>query len=165
VVALFNWEDRAGSIGVSPEELGINRDLKYIGYEFWTGKAVAIEDKKDWHLSMEVPAHGVRVVVLQKLSGHPQWAGSDRHIAQTGFEITGYDWKPENNTLTGIIRLIGTFPLTIRILVPEDYHFIKVEANNTAVEAQHEPGGLLAITFHPEKTADIPFCVYFNHIP
>jgi hypothetical protein len=165
VVALFNWEDRSGIISAGPEELGINRDVKYTGYEFWTGTAVSIEDKKDWRLSMEVPAHGVRVVVLQKWSGHPQWAGSDRHIAQTGFEITGCAWRPENNTLAGILRPAGTFPLTLRILVPKNYQFINVEANNTVMKAQSEPGGLLAVTFHPEKTADIPFCVYFKHIP
>lgn len=161
VVALFNWSDEPQTITAGASELGIDAAADYTGYEFWTGKAAAY-DKATQSLSVEVPPHAVRVVALHPLQAIPQWTGSDRHIAQTGMEITDYAWRPDARTLEGKIQLVGTFPLTMRLRVPQGYAYSNVACRDAKYTVRQEPENLLAITFRAKKSVDASFEIAFN---
>ncbi|MDR0871397.1 MAG: alpha-galactosidase [Planctomycetaceae bacterium] len=156
VVALFNWLDASPhDIGVSVQELGLP-DGQYLGYEFWTQKPVKIENNT---LLMQVPVHGVRVIVIHRDSSIPQWIGSDRHLAQTGQEILDYKWDENNKTLKGKIRLVGNFPLTMRLHIPEKYH---LERCSIPVTIKNEPDNTVAVTFQSKESIDAEFQISFK---
>jgi hypothetical protein len=163
VIALFNWSDEAQVISATAVELGIDAAAGYTGYEFWTGKAAAY-DKATQSLSLEIPAHGVRVVALHPLQAVPQWVGSDRHIAQTGMEITDYAWNPATHTLEGKIQLVGAFPLTMRLHVPQGYACANIVCKGVKCTVAQEPENILDITFLAKKTVDASFEIAFKQI-
>lgn len=114
VVALFNWNDRDELISTSAVELGI-ADSKMVTYEFWTGRTGIIGE--GGRLEASVPARGVRLFSLHRLSERPQWIGSDRHISMAASEISDYDWN--GLSLTMGIDLVGGFPMTQHFHIPD----------------------------------------------
>ncbi|MDR0738187.1 MAG: hypothetical protein LBF39_03825 [Prevotellaceae bacterium] len=161
VIALFNWNEELQTISVTATELGVDAKVDYTGYEFWTGKA-ATYDKTTQSLSMEVPAHGVRIIVLHPLKSVPQWVGSDRHITQNGMEITDYAWHSDLRTLEGKIHLVGTFSLTMHLRVPQDYTYSGIICKDVKCIVKQEQDNLLAVTFLTKKTTDAKFEVKFG---
>lgn len=161
VVALFNWSDDAQTVSATAAELGIDAAADYVGYEFWTGKA-ATYNKATQSLSVNVPPHGVRLVALHPLQTVPQWAGSDRHIAQTGMEWADYRWNAGSRTLAGTLRLVEDFPLTIRLHLPSGYSYLKTNCNQAKYSVKKEEGDLLAVTFRAKKSVDASFEIIFG---
>jgi len=162
VVALFNWNDLPQTIDVSMNDLGLpaSSENHWLGYEFWTQKPVKINNNL---LSMNVPPHSVRVVVIQPNRNIPQWAGSDRHIAQNGIELLDYQWNAQEKTLRGKIQLVGNFPLTARLHIPENYRFTAAAANIPQRPiVQNEPNNILAVTFQSEQSVAADFEIKFH---
>jgi hypothetical protein len=163
VIALFNWEDHAQPVLATAEELGMDTGKDYIGYEFWTEQAIGIERlEASWRLSVEVPAHGVRVVALHEKANRPQWAGSDRHITQTAMEINEWIYS-EDHDISGNIRLTGSFPLAMRLNIPQGWKFSQVICKDAACTAKEEPGNLLALNFLAQKTTNAQFNISFHN--
>lgn len=158
VVALFNWEDETKSISYTTEELGIDSDLEYALYEFWTQKSFSTMKGS---FAMDVPAHSVRLLAIHKVKTVPQWISSDRHVSQNGMELKEYEWKTDTSTLVGKIQLIGSFPLTMRLRLPNGYSLTKAECTGAKCSAIKEADNLLAVTFKADKTGDYTFRIKF----
>jgi len=154
IVALFNWEDETRAISFTTEELGIDPDAEYVLYEFWTLTGFGT---MKCNFKMDVPAHSVRLLAMHKVKGVPQWISSDRHISQNATELNEYEWKTGSSTLEGNIHLIGTFPLTMRLLVPEGYSLKKVECPGANCSVKQEAHNISAVSFSAEKTGDFGF--------
>jgi hypothetical protein len=158
VVALFNWEDESKTIAFTTEELGIDSDPQYSLFEFWTLKDLgSMKDK----FEMEVPAHSVRLLSMHKANTVPQWISSDRHVTQNGIELKEYEWKGDSRTLEGKIQLIGKFPLTMRLRVPEGYTFSNAECTGAKCSAKKEENNILAVAFYAGKKGDFAFRIKF----
>jgi hypothetical protein len=162
VIALFNWENEPQTIEVAASELGIDHKTPGTAYEFWTHAAISLKSAAPAQISMHLPARSVRIIVLHPLKNHPQWIGSDRHIAQTGMEITRFRWENHSNTIQGTIQLVGNFPLTMRIRTPEGCTCQQITCSNAKCTALQETPDVLAITFHAEQSAEYPFQIKFN---
>lgn len=158
VVALFNWEDEPKIISFTTKELGADSEPEYVLYEFWTQKNFGTMKR---NFTMEVPAHSVRLFAMHKVKTEPQWISSDRHVSQNAMELKEYLWKADDNTLEGKIQLIGTFPLTMRLRVPDGYSFSKAECAGAKCSATKEEDNLLALTFKADKTGDFEFRITF----
>ena len=152
VVALFNWEDKPQTIQVTATELGIDSTIARYGYEFWTEQAVPFNE----NLSMEVPAHGVRLIALYPALSIPQWLSSDCHIAQHAEELTEYEWDTERLCLRGKIRVVGGFPLTARFHIPSNYSCTRVTCEGASA-IQQEESGILSVTFKTDKSTTVAF--------
>lgn len=158
VVAFFNWENQASVLSVTPQELGIP-DIDYTGFEFWEKQAFNYKtsDKK---LSLEVPPHAVRLIAIHPLQEVPQWISSDRHIAQTGMEMVDAAWDKSRSRLKGTIRLVGSFPLTMYVRLPQQYIYEKIECMDAEYMVVQDRD-LLSITFQRAKSAETDFTVCF----
>ncbi len=154
IVALFNWEDEPKTVSFTTEELGIDPEVEYVLYEFWTEKSYGMMKGS---FSTDVPPHNVRLMSVHKVREIPQWITSDRHIAQNGIELKEFAWKADNKSLEGKIELIGTFPLTMRIRVPGNYNFSTAECSGAACTAKKEADQVVAVTFLADKTGVYPF--------
>jgi hypothetical protein len=158
VVALFNWEDEIKSISFTTEELGIDSDSEYALYEFWTQQSFSTMKKR---FAMVVPAHSVRLLAIHKVKTVPQWISSDRHVSQNAMELKEYEWKTDTSKLVGKIQLIGSFPLTMRLRVPNGYSFTKAECVGAKCSAIQEADNLLAVTFKTDRTGEYAFWIKF----
>ena len=114
VVAFFNWGDSEKIVTATAQELGIPEG-GYTCYEFWTGEVYTNFNPT---YEMRVPAHGVRVLAVRGSVNRPRIVGTDRHVAQTGFEILGEKWDEATKTLTGKVSLVKDFPTTIAVHIP-----------------------------------------------
>lgn len=159
VVAFFNWGDEAATISVTPAELGIP-DVDYTGFEFWEQRAFNYQVAGK-QLSLEVPPHGVRVVAIHPPRDIPQWVGSDRHIAQNGMEVMDLGWDARQNRLRGTLRLVGSFPLTLFLRVPDSYRFERAACKEASCRVEQK-GDLLAITLQRTKSGETDFDILFT---
>ncbi len=158
VVALFNWDDENKKVSFSNAELGIDTEVDYTLFEFWTQKDLGTMKRG---FEMEIPAHGVRLLSIHKVKSVPHWVSSDRHIAQNGMELENYEWKEGTKTLEGTIHLIETFPLTMHIRVPIGYQFIGAVCTGAQCSGIME-GNILTVTFKSKKTDGFPFHLKFK---
>lgn len=158
VVALFNWEDETKVISFSTEELGVDSDAGYVMYEFWTQKAYDPISEK---FADEIPAHSVRLFAMHQLKNIPQWVSSDRHIAQNAIELKEYEWKADNRTLEGEIELIASFPLTMRLHIPQEFNLSGAECDGARCTTLKEENNILAVTFISDNTGDFKFRIRF----
>lgn len=161
VVALFNWSDSEKEISADSLDLGIIQDQKYLAFEFWTQTFLG---ETNLPLKMKVPAHGVRILVLRKLENFPQWLGSDRHIAQTGFELEEIFWNASQKTLDGKIALVEKFPLEARVHIPKGFSFERAECDDASLEISNEKDGTLKLKFvsDSEKNSVAKFKLFFK---
>lgn len=160
-VALFNWGDEDADISASAEELGLPEGAEFDAYEFWTKKPMG---KIRLPLSVRVPARGVRVAVLRPASANPQILGTDRHIAQTGFEFKSANWNSAENSLDGKISLVCGFPIEIAVSLPDGYEFERAEAEGAECSSKLSEGSV-AITFkgkEASKNSDCKFRIFFK---
>ena len=156
VVALFNWSDREEKIETSLAELGLAEGA-YVGYEFWTEARVPVTTQ----FSAVVPAHGVRVIALHRAQVVPQWIGSDRHITTSGMEVRACTWNPAGATLSGKVTVIGGFPLTTALHIPDGYRITTIET--TAKEKTVRQSGVLCLlTLACEQTQEVSFDIHFE---
>jgi len=158
VVALFNWEDEPRTILVTADELGIDAQTARYGYEFWTEHTVPF----DGGLSMEVPAHGVRLIALHPSASVPQWLSSDRHIAQHADELSEYAWDAESNCLKGKIRLIGGFTLKEFFRIPSDYTCSGVFCDKAIIAEKQGDDGILSVSFKANQSTTAAFQIKFK---
>ena len=77
-------------------------------------------------------------------------------------ELKEYRWKPENRSVEGKIQIIGKFPLTMRLRVPENYILTGTECIGVKSTAQQENNGILAVTFLADKSGEYPFKINFK---
>lgn len=158
VVALFNWEDETKTISFTTEELGIDSEADYAAYEFWTQKSYGTVQGD---FAMEVPAHAVRLLAIHKKQDIPQWISSDRHITQNAVELKEYKWISDKRALEGKIELIGSFPLTMRIRVPQGFQLSEADCSGAQCTAKKEEKDIVAVTFKSAHTGDFMFKISF----
>lgn len=154
VVALFNWENESRNVSFTTEELGVDSDAEYLLYEFWTEKYFGT---MKGNFAMNIPAHSVRLLAMHRTATTPQWISSDRHVAQNAMELKKFEWNSNNHTLEGEIQLIGSFPLTMRLYIPDGYSFKKVDCFGAKCSTKHESKNILGVTFRAEKTGEYAF--------
>lgn len=158
VVALFNWEDEAKTISCPAEELGVPKEEKYLLYEFWEQKSYGTISGS---ITVEIPAHCVRLFAMHRMKAIPQWVSSDRHITQNALELKEYKWVPATRTLEGEIELTGSFPLTMRLHVPEGYHLSGATCDGAACTFAEEEKNITAFRFRSEHAGSYTFKVRF----
>lgn len=158
VVALFNWEDETKKISFTTEELGVSIDEQYLLYEFWTQKNYGTITE---NFTLEIPAHSVRLFAMHQLKNIPQWISSDRHVTQNANELKEYKWVFDKRELEGEIELIGSFPLTMRLHVPQGFNLSGADCDGAQCSANKEENKIVAITFKSDNTGIFGFKVTF----
>lgn len=159
VVAIFNWGDNSDEISFTAEELGIDKEANYILYEFWTEK---YSGTMEGSYTTSLPPHSVRLFAIHKIKPTPQWISSDRHVTQAASELKKFEWNNDNRKIEGEIKLIGTFPLTMRLHIPSNYSFKSIECPNVKYSSKIEDGNILAVTLIAEKTDEYLFKLNFS---
>jgi hypothetical protein len=158
IAALFNWEDETQTISLSAKELGLPENDTFLLYEFWEQRSYGTFSGV-FHTVL--PARSVRLFALHKLKDSPQWISSDRHITQNGMELGEFIWDADSGTVSGMISLIGTFPLTMKLHVPGSFRLQTVHCEEAECSAKAEDNGILALRFHSHVAGSFKFRISF----
>ena len=159
VVALFNWSEQEAAVGFDFTEIGLDPAVDYAVCEFWTK---AFQGLRKGRFEMAVPAHGVRLLAVHPAVAHPQFLNSDRHVTQGGVELKSLAWDGTAKTLSGTVKAIKSYPLTLRFRVPKDYAFKAVTAApGVACETAAEAEEVRAVTLTSPETKDVDFALTF----
>ncbi len=97
VLCVFNFWDRARSIRIVPDEMGLPA-AAYVAFDFWRTRNLGtfVGD-----LILTVPAQSVRVVSMREAKPHPQVLGTDAHVVGECSVSLTESWSEESMRLTG----------------------------------------------------------------
>jgi len=90
----------------------MEKDVEYVGYEFWTDAFVAPFKNR---LSMRVPDRDCRIIAVRPLSNDPQVLSTSRHITQGLIDLIHEAWNEDDQTLSGRSTVVANDPYELRI--------------------------------------------------
>ncbi|MBR5627368.1 MAG: alpha-galactosidase, partial [Thermoguttaceae bacterium] len=157
VVALFNWSDNEQEIRFSFDELGLDPQMEYTLYEFWTNRNCGTAQNE---FALSVPARAVRLLAVHPLQPVPQFLSSDRHITQGAVDLTALHWDESALTLTGNVKLVAGNPTTLCFRIPENFVFQDARTSAARCELstqQEDDGRILAVKLICEESRDVDF--------
>ena len=152
LVALFNWTDQDGEVGVTLAELGLPAAQACLLYEFWENR---FHGRTTDAIRVPVPAHGVRVVAVHPDLGRPQFLSTDRHLTQGATSLETLQWDEAARTLAVEVKLVGGHTTHLRFAVPPAYQLAECNAEGgaTALVTTAADGVLdLELRLHESRT-------------
>jgi len=157
VVALFNWDENETPVGFAFDELGLDAEAEYAIDEFWTS---SFQGVRKGRFELTVPGHGVRLLAVHRALPRPQFLSSDRHITQGAVELTRLAWDAATKTLSGSVKTVKGYPLTLRFRTPAGFAFDSAAAEDgTACKAAADSAGILSVTFTSASSHEVPFAL------
>lgn len=156
-VALFNWSDGPAQIEVAWDDLGEDAEHEFAVYEIWGEAWLGVLHEK---LSVQVPAHGVRLFAVQPHLGHPQFLASGDWT--TLAPVVSQEWA--NDVLKVAVVVPDGKPHTVRFAVPDSFTFDSVRVpEGVTVQTRRESGGrVLAMTLTAPKAGEVPVALKFK---
>lgn len=137
VVAVYNWADQPEKKTVTfADDLGLDADGDYLVFDFWKQKLLGPRTGK---VRVEVPRHGVRVLVIKPVRDRPQLLATSRHITGT-FSIQALEWKQDNLIMSGRSTTVPGDPYTLFIRVPEGMQVVGLNTNTKDMSTQTAEG-------------------------
>lgn len=159
VLARFNWTGALkAAIAVKFADLGLDPDLEYLVYEFWTreflGKASG---------TFQAPAigpMGTHVFVIRELLDRPQVLSTSRHISQGGVDLEEVSWDGTGRVLSGKSRVVAGDRYELSLHLPDG--FIARRASFSGVPSRIvTEGPICRIFIVPESTGLLEWQVEF----
>src|SRR5205823_6861315 len=94
--AFTNWRSQPASRSVSlAEKLGLSDTDDYVAFDFWNQKLLGVFRNK---IDVAVEPHDTRVLLIHRVTGHPQLVGMSRHITGA-VALAGYQWDAGSRRL------------------------------------------------------------------
>jgi hypothetical protein len=126
VAALYNWDDEPARKTLAlTDDLGLEPGMDYLVYDYWNGDLLG--SFKDT-LSLDVPSHGVRALVIHPLLDKPVVLATSRHLTGT-VSLQEMKWDASEKVLSGRSKLVEGDPYTLYIYVPEGMSISKTDAS------------------------------------
>jgi len=83
VVAVYNWDDKPAVKTISlGSDFGLDVSKSYLVFDFWHEKLLGTFSDS---LTVDVPVHGVRALVIRAQTSKPQLLATSRHISGACF--------------------------------------------------------------------------------
>ncbi len=127
VVSIFNWKDKQETKELSfSQDLGLDPDRKYIVFDFWNQK---LEGVYTDNITVSVPVHGTRVLIIKPVSETPQLLSVSRHITTT-VSLKTLQWDQEEKQISGTSQLVEGGHYSLFFFVPDGFEVREVQAEN-----------------------------------
>ncbi len=125
VVAVYNWSDQPVMRTVAfARDLGLDRAPRLV-FDFWQQKFLGIFTDS---LSVEIPVHGVRALVIRPVEPTPQVIATSRHISGA-YSVKSVSWDEGAATLSGRSQAVNGIPYAVFVYVPGGKKLSQVTAN------------------------------------
>jgi len=148
VLGVFNWDNEPVHRLLPLDQLGLERETSYLAFDFW--RQTFLGEVRD-SLSLEVPAHGVRLLALRRRLGHPQVLGTDRHITQGAVELQKVQWDSARLILSGEYQAPPGKRYHLALYVPEDLQLVDWAPRSRIHLANTFPHGVRWAVDFPSK--------------
>lgn len=116
-VGLFNWESKPVELDIPLERLGLKADAIHEGWEFWSNLPVR---GLTGRLKVALPGTSCQVIVLRTKEASPMLLSSSHHVLQTLVGCQEEKWDASAKRLSGSVAVVGSDPLELRVLLPDE---------------------------------------------
>lgn len=117
VIGLYNWTSEPLTIDEPVSKLGLDPNVRYVGFDFWDDTFVA---PFQGSLKVTLPKESCKVLAIRPAADHPQVVSTSRHITQGIVDLSDEKWDPASGTLSGRSKVVANDPYTLRIAMPSD---------------------------------------------
>lgn len=172
VLAVFNYGpvDPRNSTGTQTDPFSVSldaaRDLRldpnkeYVVYEFWSRKLLGTFRGK--FTSRPVKAIDCDIYSIVEKQNHPTLISTSRHVRQMAVDIKDLTWSAGRKELRGLSRSVSGDPYQLRIYVPNEYTFDRVELEPKLGAKSSTDGNLLTIDYTSPTAGDVAWRVRFK---
>jgi hypothetical protein len=161
VAAFTNWRSQAASRSVSlAEKLGLSDTDDYVVFDFWNQKLLGVFRNK---IDVTVEPHDTRVLLIARVTGHPQLVGISRHITGA-FSLERYQWDTASRRLSGVSDAIAGERYALTIYVPGGERFLRATATcggKPVAIASTQTGNAVTVSF-PGQSGKIEWNIWFG---
>ncbi|MCD6200476.1 MAG: alpha-galactosidase [Bacteroidales bacterium] len=134
VAALYNWSDEPAKKSLSlTQDLGLDPDMKYLTFDYWNGSFLGVYEDT---LSLDVPVHGVRALVIHPLQNKPVVLATSRHLTGT-VSLQEVTWDETLSVLSGKSVVVEGDPYSLYLFAPTN---LKVDNVNASMKGKTEVG-------------------------
>lgn len=135
VVGITNWRSWPTSRTVAfHSRLGLDPDRQYVVFDFWNKKVLGTFTQE---LTVDIPPHDTRVLLIHPMLDRPQILGSSRHITGA-YSLLAQQWNGSTHVLSGSSRTVKGHSYSVWIYLPKQ---IAVQS----LQARIKGGGLIPI--------------------
>ena len=138
---------------------------EWLGWELWTEEGLG---QVEGQLTVEVPSHDSRVVVLRRPTGHPSFLGWNRQISMGGVLVEGQAWDEGAQELSFEAHVAAPtegapFTYVVAFEDPGGQEPTALETEGVAVQGLESSveGELLTVRFVPEETGSLRLRIAF----
>src|SRR5436305_2000984 len=161
VAAFTNWRSQPASRNVSlAEKLGLSDTDSYVIFDFWNQKLLGgCRNKTD----VAVEPHDTRVLLMHRVTGHPQLVGISRHITGA-FSLESYQWNAASRRLSGVSEAIAGARYALTVYVPGGHRFLRAAATSggkAVAVASAQTGNTVTVSF-PGQSGKVEWNVWFG---
>ena len=161
VAAFTNWRSQPASRRIwLAEKLGLSDNDPYVVFDFWNQRLLGVFRKK---IDVAVEPHDTRVLLIHRLTGHPQLVGISRHITGV-FSLEGYQWDPASRRLSGISEAIASERYALTVYVPRGDRFLRAAAacgGKPVAVASAQTGNAVTVSF-PGQSGKVEWEIWFG---
>jgi hypothetical protein len=161
VAAFTNWRSQPASHSVSlAEKLGLSDSDDYVAFDFWNQKLLGVFRK---NIDVAVEPHDTRVLLIHRVTGHPQLVGISRHITGA-FSLEGYQWDPAARRLSGVSEAIAGERYALTVYVPPGDRFLRPAATSggKAVAVTSAQSGNAVTMSFPGQSGKVQWEIWFG---
>ena len=150
LVGVFNWTtDGPQQRKISLAEVGCHAEDEVLVYDYWAA-ALLPAQKGNSVLTVVVPPASVRLLVLHKATGRPQFVASDRHIVAGEIDVS--EVRSQGDTLAGkSAALVGGVPFRYTFYVPEQQKVLEAVFDGKPANVEMVGSELAVVSFTPSQ--------------
>jgi hypothetical protein len=161
VAAFTNWRSQPASRSVSlAEKLGLSDTDDYVAFDFWNQQLLGVFRNK---IDVAVEPHDTRVLLIHRVTGHPQLVGMSRHITGA-FSLESYQWDAASRRLSGVSQAIAGARYVLTVYVPGGHRFLHAAATSggkAVAVASAQTGNAVTVSF-PGQSGKVEWNVWFG---
>lgn len=159
-----NKEEREISVPLSGNQcetgsLGMESDKEYYIYDFWNNKLIGkyFGNKK---LSVKLGGCQSLVYSVHKVSKHPQFISTNRHIMQGYMELHNVQWNQKESLYSGLADVIADE--TMEIIIALNGHTLKkAEVDSGTVKMDLLANGLMVMKIDSKENKSVKWTLVF----
>jgi hypothetical protein len=133
---------RNDSAAIPLAELGLSPGTDYLGFEFWTRRALGVV-RDTLRPGPIDPRFGVQVICLRTRVAHPQLLATSRHVTCGGPDLQTVAWA--DDMLSGVSEVVAGDPYDLYLSEPTGFHFDRVDVVGALVVSQQKVGVMRVI--------------------
>jgi Alpha galactosidase C-terminal beta sandwich domain len=161
VAAFTNWRSQPAPRSVSlAEKLGLSDNDDYVAFDFWNQKLLGVFRNK---IEVAVEPHDTRVLLIHRVTGHPQLVGMSRHITGA-FSLESYQWDAAWRRLSGVSQAIAGARYALTVYVPGGHRFLRAAATSggkAVAVASAQTRNAVTVSF-PGQSGKVEWNVWFG---